>query len=89
MKVKIVIKNILRLCDINGIDIRMRKKNKRKREKIGWSASYLSMLMHAPSDLGTAFYPTTHPKVRYISSLAINFTYYYDLEALTILSICK
>ena len=34
-------------------------------------------------------YPTTHPKVRYISSLAINFTYYYDLEALTILSICK
>ena len=26
MKVKIVIKNILSLCDINGIDIRMRKK---------------------------------------------------------------
>ena len=32
-------------------------------------------------------YPTTNPKVRYIMSMTFNFTYYYDLEALTILSI--
>ncbi len=34
-------------------------------------------------------YPTTNPKVRYIMPLSINVTFYYDLEALTILSICK
>ena len=34
-------------------------------------------------------YPTTHPKVRYISPLAVDVTFYYDLEGLTILSICK
>ena len=33
-------------------------------------------------------YPTTNPKVRYISSMSFNFTYYYDLEGLIILSIC-
>jgi hypothetical protein len=33
-------------------------------------------------------YPTTNPKVRYIMSMSINVTYYYDLENLTVLSIC-
>ena len=33
-------------------------------------------------------YPTTNPKVRYIMPFDINVTFHYDLEALTVLSIC-
>ena len=33
-------------------------------------------------------YPTTNPKVRYVMPFDINVTFHYDLEALTVLSIC-
>ena len=33
-------------------------------------------------------FPTTNPKVRYIMPFDINVTFHYDLEALTVLSIC-
>ena len=33
-------------------------------------------------------HPTTHPKVRYVMPLAINFTFHLDLQALTLLTIC-
>lgn len=33
-------------------------------------------------------YPTTNPKIRYVNPFCINVTFHFDLEALTVLSIC-